>query len=124
MSGSGAPFPNEEDERKPGEGHDPVAQEGDCVDARGVPEQAGYPVGQDGANSIERRPCAEAVCKIAAERCNRNVGEEIGIINGGGVCSCEPQVADHLRQDNAVSDAKGIVNKEIDEDGCKNDPGP
>jgi hypothetical protein len=45
-------------------------------------------------------------------------------IDGGGVCSGEPQVADHLRQDNAVAYANGVVDEEIDEDGCENDPGP
>ena len=45
-------------------------------------------------------------------------------IAGGGVRSGEPQVADHLRQDNAIADANGVVDEEIDEDSGENDPGP
>ena len=67
---------------------------------------------------------AQSVCEVAAEGGDRDVGKKIGIVDRGRVRPGEPQVADHLRQDHAIADANRVIDEEIDEDSCENDPGP
>jgi len=74
--------------------------------------------------AVMTRPGAQSVCEVTAEGGDRNVGKEIGIVDGGCVRSGEPQVADHFRQDHAVAYADGVIDEQIDKDGCENDPGP
>ena len=98
-------------------------------------EKACRPEGVDGPHKDDADPqnqsaCGndtsgtEAVCEIAAEGCDGEVGEKVRIIDGADARSAESKVADHFRHYDAVTDANGIVDEEIYEDSGENDPGP